>query len=142
MAMNLPTDGEEDLITTINTTPLVDVMLVLLIIFLITIPAVTASSLVNPPRETVQPDELKAESVIVTVDPGGSLLLNEQPVATREELRARLRALAKREPQPEVHILADVSTKFQAIGGVLYLVREAGLGKVNFVTEPTAQGRQ
>ena len=142
MAMNLPTDGEEDLITTINTTPLVDVMLVLLIIFLITIPAVTASSLVNLPRETVQPDELKAESVIVTVDPGGSLLLNEQPVATREELRARLRALAKREPQPEVHILADVSTKFQAIGGVLYLVREAGLGKVNFVTEPTAQGRQ
>ena len=142
MAMNLPTDGEEDLITTINTTPLVDVMLVLLIIFLITIPAVTASSLVNLPRETVQPDELKAESVIVTVDPGGSLLLNEQPVATREELRARLRALAKREPQPEVHILADVSTKFQAIGGVLYLVREAGLGKVNFVTEPTTQGRK
>ena len=142
MAMNMPSDGDEDLITAINTTPLVDVMLVLLIIFLITIPAVTASSLVNLPRETVQPDELKAESVIVTVDPGGSLLLNEQPVATREELRARLRALAKREPQPEVHILADVSTKFQAIGGVLYLVREAGLGKVNFVTEPTAQGRQ
>ena len=94
MAMNLPSDGDEDLITAINTTPLVDVMLVLLIIFLITIPAVTASSLVNLPRETVQPDELKADSVVVTVDAAGNLLLNEQPAGTRGELLARLRALA------------------------------------------------
>ena len=140
MAMNFPSDGDEDLITAINTTPLVDVMLVLLIIFLITIPAVTASSLVNLPRETVQPDELKADSVVVTVDAAGNLLLNEQPAGTRGELLARLRALAAQTPQPEVHILADVATKFQAVGGVLYLVKEAGLGKVNFVTEPTAQG--
>ncbi len=142
MAMNMPSDGDEDLITAINTTPLVDVMLVLLIIFLITIPAVTASSLVNLPQETVQPDELRAESIVVTVDAAGNLFLNEQPAGSNDELLARLRSLAARAPQPDVHILADVETKFGAVGGVLYLVKEAGLGKVNFVTEPAAQGRQ
>ncbi len=140
MAMNVGSN-DEDLITTINTTPLVDVMLVLLIIFLITIPAVTASSLVNLPRESVQPDEIKAESVIITIDSAGALLLNEQPAGSRDELQAHLRSVAAQSPQPEVHILADVSTKFQAIGGVLYLLKQAGLGKVNFVTEPAAQVR-
>lgn len=140
MAMNVGSN-DEDLITTINTTPLVDVMLVLLIIFLITIPAVTASSLVNLPRESVQPDEIKAESVIITIDSAGALLLNEQPAGSRDELQAHLQSVAAQSPQPEVHILADVSTKFQAIGGVLYLLKQAGLGKVNFVTEPAAQVR-
>lgn len=142
MAINVPADGDDALIGTINTTPLVDVMLVLLIIFLITIPAVTASALVNLPRETVQPDELKADSIILTVDSAGHLELNEQPVDSVQALIPRLRTIAALEPQPEIHILADVSTKFRTVGHVLFLIREAGLGKVNFVTEPTAQARQ
>lgn len=142
MAMQLENDSDDDLITTINTTPLVDVMLVLLIIFLITIPAVTASSVVNLPRETVQSNEIRPGSIVITIDARGGLLLDDQPAGSQAEVRARLSTLATRTPQPEVHILADVATPFHAVGNALYLVKEAGLHTVNFVTEPAGQESQ
>ncbi len=129
-------DGDDELLTTINTTPLVDVMLVLLIIFLITIPAVTASIKVNLPHETQQPHVILPESVVLTVNQKGTVFLNETKVDTPADLKQKLQDVAGRHPQPELQILGDADTAFQEIGRVLHVVKNVGFQTVHFVTEP------
>ncbi len=129
-------DGDEELLTTINTTPLVDVMLVLLIIFLITIPAVTASIKVNLPHETQQPHVIKPESVVLTVNQKGTVFLNETRLDSQSDLKQKLQEIAGRRPQPELQILGDADTEFQEVGRVLNVVKSVGLKTVHFVTEP------
>ncbi len=141
MAMHLgPSEGglgeDDELMTTINTTPLVDVMLVLLIIFLITIPVVTTSVKVDLPREVQQPRETQPDNVILSVNAKGQAFLYDAPVRSNAELMTQLQKFAEKKPQPDVQIRGDAQTDFEAIGRVLYATQMAGLTKVRFVTDP------
>jgi biopolymer transport protein ExbD len=137
MAMNLgPSEGEEELLTTINTTPLVDVMLVLLIIFLITIPVVTTSVKVALPHEVQQPRETKPDNIILSVNAQGQAFFYDAPVRSNADLIKQLQNLADKKPQPEVQIRGDAKTDFEAVGRVLYAAQVAGLTKIRFVTDP------
>ena len=137
MAMHLgPSEGDDELLTTINTTPLVDVMLVLLIIFLITIPVVTTSVKVELPHEVQQPRETKPDNIILSVNARGQAYLYDAPVRSNAELIKQLQTFAKKTPQPEVQIRGDAKTDFEAVGRVLYAAQVAGLTKVRFVTDP------
>jgi biopolymer transport protein ExbD len=137
MAMHVGPSGDDDeLLTTINTTPLVDVMLVLLIIFLITIPVVTTSVKVDLPREVQQPRETKPDNVILSVNAQGQAYVYDAPVRSSADLIKQLQTFAEKTPQPEVQIRGDAQTDFEAIGHVLYAAQVAGLTKVRFVTDP------
>ena len=131
-----PSEGDEELLTTINTTPLVDVMLVLLIIFLITIPVVTTSVKVELPHEVQQPRETKPDNIILSVNAQGQAYLYDAPVRSNADLIKQLQTLAEKTPQPEVQIRGDAKTDFEAVGRVLYAAQVAGLTKVRFVTDP------
>jgi biopolymer transport protein ExbD len=137
MAMHLgPSEGGDELLTTINTTPLVDVMLVLLIIFLITIPVVTTSVKVELPHEVQQPRETKPDNLILSVNAQGQAYVYDAPVRSNAELIKQLQGFAEKTPQPEVQIRGDAKTDFEAVGRVLYAAQVAGLTKVRFVTDP------
>jgi biopolymer transport protein ExbD len=140
MAMNLgPTlgaqDDDED-IGTINTTPLVDVMLVLLIIFLITIPVVTTSIKVDLPKETNMVREAKPDTVIISVNQAGQIFLYDTPVKSPAELVGRLKKFAAMQPQPDVQIRGDAQSAFESVGRVMYAVQRAGITQVGFITDP------
>jgi biopolymer transport protein ExbD len=140
MAMHLgPSEGDDELLTTINTTPLVDVMLVLLIIFLITIPVVTTSVKVELPHEVQQPRETKPDNIILSVNAQGQAYVYDAPVRSQAELIKQLQSFAEKTPQPEVQIRGDAKTDFEAVGRVLYAAQVAGLTKVRFVTDPQGQ---
>ena len=131
-----PSEGDDELLTTINTTPLVDVMLVLLIIFLITIPVVTTSVKVELPHEVQQPRETKPDNIILSVNAQGQAYLYDAPVRSNADLIKQLQSFAEKTPQPEVQIRGDAKTDFEAVGRVLYAAQVAGLTKVRFVTDP------
>src|SRR5271154_609731 len=108
MAMSVGQEGDEDeVISAINTTPLVDVMLVLLIIFLITIPVVTHTVPVKLPQDRNQPTQTKPENIILAIDKDGDYFWNEKPIPDAAALLAKLKTIATKVPQPEVHIRAD-----------------------------------
>jgi biopolymer transport protein ExbD len=131
--------GDDELLTTINTTPLVDVMLVLLIIFLITIPAVTASINVNLPDDNHQPHVIGPDSVVLTVDRTGMIFLNESRVENAADLEQTLKEIAVSQPQPVLQILGDADTAFGEIGRVLNIVKSTGLDTVHFVIDPQGE---
>jgi biopolymer transport protein ExbD len=139
MALNvgLRSDGEEsELAASINTTPLVDVMLVLLIIFLITIPVVTHTIPVALPHEVNQPTQTKPENIIVAVDKDGNIYWNDSKLSDYGVLLTRLKQRAIDTPQPEVHIRADKDARYEFVGRVVVDCQRAGIGKVAFITEP------
>jgi biopolymer transport protein ExbD len=140
MAMNVGAaeDGEESLNSTINTTPLVDVMLVLLIIFLITIPVVTQSIQLELPKERNLPTQTKPENIVIAVNRDGDIFWGMQAVPSIEALVDRLKAEAVKEPQPEVHIRGDLKVRYEAVGRVVVACQRAGIAKVGFITEPPA----
>ena len=137
MAMHFgPSDGDDELLTTINTTPLVDVMLVLLIIFLITIPVVTTSVKVDLPHEVQQPRETKPDNIVLSVNAQGQAFLFDTPMRNQAEMVKQLQTLADKKPQPEVQIRGDAQTDYEAVGRVLFAAQSVGLTKVRFVTDP------
>jgi biopolymer transport protein ExbD len=140
MAMNLgPSLGssdEDEVMGTINTTPLVDVMLVLLIIFLITIPVVTTSIKVDLPKETNVVRETKPENVIISVNKAGQIFLYDTPVKNPSDLLERMKKFSAMKPQPEVQIRGDAQSDFESVGRVMYAVQRSGITKVGFITEP------
>jgi len=142
MAMNVGSaDGEEDaVISAINTTPLVDVMLVMLIIFLITIPVVTTSVPVELPKERVEIRETKPENVIISVDPQNNIFCYDQKITSTEALVDKLKKVSTVKPQPEVQIRGDMASRYEGVGKVLYACQRAGIVKVAFITEPPALG--
>jgi biopolymer transport protein ExbD len=142
MAMAVgPSSGDEDeVISTINTTPLVDVMLVLLIIFLITIPVVTTSIPVALPKERVEVRETKPENIIISVDKAGAIFWYDARVPDAKALAARLKTVSKMKPQPEVQIRGDLAARYEAVGKVLYACQSAGIARVAFITEPPPLG--
>ena len=139
MGMNIGSPADDETISAINTTPLVDVMLVLLIIFLITIPVVTTSIKVDLPKETNLVRETKPENVIISVDKAGKIFLYDTPITNSTELLARMKKFAAMQPQPEVQIRGDGASDFESVGRVLYAVQRSGIVKVGFITEPAGQ---
>ena len=142
MAMNVGSpDGDEDqVVSAINTTPLVDVMLVLLIIFLITIPVVTTSIPVQLPKESIEVRESKPENIIISVDTGGSIYWYDARLPNTAALVDRLKKVAVMNPQPEVQIRGDLAARYDSVGKVIYACQRAGIVKVAFITEPPARG--
>jgi biopolymer transport protein ExbD len=137
MAMNVGASAEEDeVVSTINTTPLVDVMLVLLIIFLITIPVVNYSIAVSLPKERNEVRESKPENIVVSVDAKGGIYWYDARVSGAEALVERLKKVAVMTPQPEVHIRADSDANYDSVGKIIYACQRAGIAKVSFITEP------
>ncbi len=139
MAMNVGSSGggdEPELNTTINTTPLVDVMLVLLIIFLITVPVVIKNVPVELPNARNIPTQTKPENIVIAVDKDENIYWDTTLIPTNEELIQRLEQKAVIVPQPEVHIRGDKDVRFEAIGRVVYDCQKAGILKVGFLTEP------
>ncbi|PLZ00892.1 biopolymer transporter ExbD [Burkholderia sp. WAC0059] len=140
MAMNVgQEDDDDEVIAAINTTPLVDVMLVLLIIFLITIPVVTHTVPVQLPKETVTPLQTKPDSIEIAVNKDGDFFWNEKLVDA-PTLLARLKAASVQQPQPEVHVRGDQATRYEFIGRVITECERAGIAKVSFITQPPARG--
>jgi biopolymer transport protein ExbD len=115
------------------------VMLVLLIIFLITIPVVTTSVKVELPQEVQQPRETKPDNIVLSVNAQGQAYLYDTPVRSNADLIKQLQTFAEKTPQPEVQIRGDAKTDFEAVGRVLYAAQVAGLSKVRFVTDPQGQ---
>jgi biopolymer transport protein ExbD len=142
MSMNVGSpDGDEDaVISTINTTPLVDVMLVMLIIFLITIPVVTTSIPVSLPKERVEIRETRPENIIISVDTLGGIYWYDQKVANVEALVDKLKKVSTSTPQPEVQIRGDMASRYEGVGKILYACQRAGIVKVAFITEPPPLG--
>ena len=142
MSMSVGSDnGEEDAVMSeINTTPLVDIMLVLLIIFLITSPVVLKLQKIKLPNETNQAVKTKPEDVNIVVNKDGDMYWNQKRLANTDELFEFLKKESVKLPQPEVHIRGDQDTKYEAIGKVLYTAQRAGVQKVGFITEPPDKG--
>ena len=138
MAMSVgPGAGEEDeVVSTINTTPLVDVMLVLLIIILITIPVVIQTVPLTLPKERNLPTQTKPENIVIAVSRDGDIFWNNQPVPDENKLLERLKEIAVRKPQPEVHIRGDKEGRYEFVGRVVFACQRAGILKVGFITEP------
>jgi biopolymer transport protein ExbD len=140
MAMNVGSAEEDEPISTINTTPLVDVMLVLLIIFLITIPVVVTSVPVELPKERNEIRETKPENIVLSVDQAGSIYWNDLKLASTVALIDRLKKIAVLVPQPEVQIRGDGRAEYTGVGRIIYACQRAGIGKVGFITEPPPRG--
>ena len=142
MAMNVgqADDDEDQVVSAINTTPLVDVMLVLLIIFLITIPVVTHTVAVQLPKETNQPRQTKPENIDISVNKDGDIFWNQQLVPDTNALVEKLKKVAVAVPQPEVHIRGDGGARYEFVGKVVFSCQRAGIQKISFVTEPPPRG--
>ncbi len=142
MAMSVgPAEGGEDeAISAINTTPLVDVMLVLLIIFLVTIPVITQSVPVELPKETNVARQTRPENIELAVTKDGDVYWGTQLVRDNEELVQRLKKVAVLQPQPEVHIRGDLAGRYEFVGRVVFAAQRAGIQKIGFVTEPPPRG--
>ncbi|HSV17342.1 MAG TPA: biopolymer transporter ExbD [Casimicrobiaceae bacterium] len=140
MSVGPSEDDEEEAISTINTTPLVDVMLVLLIIFLITVPVVTTSIPVQLPKERNEIRETKPENITISVDKQSRIYWNDLRMANVEQLVDRLKRVSRLTPQPEVQIRGDGNANYEGVGKVIYAVQRAGITKVAFITEPPARG--
>jgi biopolymer transport protein ExbD len=142
MAMNVgQSSGDEDeVVSAINTTPLVDVMLVLLIIFLITVPVVTTSIPVNLPKETNEIRETKPENITISVDVSGGIFWNDLRIQSTAALIDRLKKVSVLTPQPEVQIRGDGGANYESVGRIIYACQRAGIAKVGFITEPPVRG--
>ena len=137
MGMQVGGDSAEDeVVSAINTTPLVDVMLVLLIIFLITIPVAIQAVPVELPNERSQPNQTKPENIVLAVDADGDIFWNLQPVKNNAELVTKLKEVAVLKPQPEIHIRGDKGARYESVGRIVFACQRAGILKVGFVTEP------
>jgi biopolymer transport protein ExbD len=140
MSMSVPgsDSGDDEVIASINTTPLVDVMLVMLIIFLITIPVIVPTVKVQMPTPKNIPITTKPEDIPVSVDVAGKIYWKGGLVTDRSKLLELVVAEARKVPQPEIHIRGDRNARYEAIGRVIYTIQQGGIVKVGFLTEPVA----
>ena len=138
MALSYRSTSYDAVLSDINTTPLVDVMLVLLIIFLITIPVVTTSIKIDLPKESNAVRETKPENIVVSVDSAGRIFWYDTPI-TSADLGKRLASAASKQPQPEVQIRGDGKADYKSVGQIVSAARAAGITKMGFITEPAAK---
>jgi biopolymer transport protein ExbD len=135
MAMGSLSDSDDDFNPEINTTPLVDVMLVLLIIFIITIPVMNHSVKIDLPRATNQPELTKPENINLSIDAQGKVYWNAD-IVDAAQLKVRIADAAKKNPQPELHLRAERTTQYENVAQVMAAAQSGGLGKIGFVTDP------
>lgn len=127
---------EDQAINAINTTPLVDVMLVLLIIFLITVPVVLKTVAVTLPKERNVPAPTSPKNITIAVDNKGNTYWNNIQITSQSDLLGRMKTIAKLDPQPEIQVRGDAETRYEPIGRVILAIQRAGIVKVAFITEP------
>ena len=142
MAMTVGEDvaeGEQEVMAAINTTPLVDVMLVLLIIFLITIPAIVQQVPLELPKERNLPTQTKPENIVIAVNKDGDVFWGMEYLKDSKALFDKLKVIAVMKPQPEVHIRADENTRYESVGRVVATCQRASIMKIGFITEPPAR---
>jgi biopolymer transport protein ExbD len=132
------TEDIDDVMNEINMTPLVDVMLVLLIIFIITVPVMKHAVNIDLPRATSEPEVTKPQNILFTVAADGSYYWNENKIDDAA-LPALLSAEAAKEPQPELHIRGDKAVRYERVAKAMSEAREAGVRKIGFITEPDAK---
>lgn len=135
---SLSEHDEDDFNPEINTTPLVDVMLVLLIIFIITIPVINHSVKIDLPRAAAQPSDIKPETIHLSIDAKNELYWNNMPISV-SDLNARIAEAAKKSPQPELHLRAERTTQYEKVAQVMAAAQSGGLSKIGFVTDPQAK---
>jgi biopolymer transport protein ExbD len=133
--------GDTPPMSEINVTPLVDVMLVLLIIFMITAPLITHKIAIDLPQASAVKNPDKPDIVTLAVDAAGNLFWNDQPVSV-EEWKVRVRSAALKSPQPELHLRAEKTTQYQRLAEIMAEAQAAGLVKIGFVTNPKQQETQ
>jgi biopolymer transport protein ExbD len=135
MAMGSLSDSDDDFNPEINTTPLVDVMLVLLIIFIITIPVINHSVKIDLPRASSQPNDLKPENINLDIDAAGQVFWNSEAIDAGQ-LSLRIATAAQKTPQPELHLRAERTTQYEKVAQVMAAAQSGGLSKIGFITEP------
>ena len=137
MALNVGGGEDEgEVMSDINVTPLVDVMLVLLIIFIITIRVNSHQVQLDLPKATNLPTQTKPENITIAIDKQGGIYWNTKPLASQDELLTHLRGIVREDPQPEVHIRGDANVRYQFVGQVLVATQKIGIRKVAFITTP------
>jgi biopolymer transport protein ExbD len=136
MSIGPSDDDDRGIMSEINTTPLVDIMLVLLIIFLITIPVITKQVPVTVPKATNIPTITKPENINISVTKDGDVYWGESRVPDMHQLISQIEREAVKVPQPEIHIRADAQTDYKNVGKVIAAINRGGLIKVGFITEP------
>ena len=135
MAMGSLSDSDDDFNPEINTTPLVDVMLVLLIIFIITIPVINQSVKIDLPKASSQPQDLKPDNINLDIDAQGQLYWNREAIDA-SQLQIRIATAAQKSPQPELHLRAERTTQYEKVAQVMAAAQSGGMGKIGFITEP------
>jgi len=139
MAMNVGSgEGEAGVMAEINTTPLVDIMLVLLIIFLITVPVIKKMANVTIPKAANIPTVTKPENITISVDSAGQVYWNAGLITDKQVFFQKIIGEARKNPQPEFHIRGDKNARYEAVGRVMYNLQRGGIVKVGFITEPDA----
>lgn len=133
-------EAEDDFNATINTTPLVDVMLVLLIIFLIAVPIAIETIPLDLPKESNVPTQTQPENITIAVDQEGNIFWNRKYVPNIDMLFELMKKVAVKVPQPEIHIRGDRHVRYKAIGEVVVTCQRAGIRKIGFITEPPPRG--
>jgi len=140
MGMSVGGGGDDELNSTINTTPLVDIMLVVLIIFLITVPVVIKTIPVELPKATNVPTQTKPENIVIAVSKDGDVFWNDAKLPDNDALFEKLKSVAVLQPQPEVHIRGDLSGRYEHVGRVMFNCQRANIRKIGFITEPVRGG--
>jgi biopolymer transport protein ExbD len=135
MAMGSLSDADDDFNPEINTTPLVDVMLVLLIIFIMTIPVMNHAIKIDLPRASNQPDDSKPENIDLSIDTTGKIYWNNEAI-DMNQLNLRIASAAQKQPQPELHLRAERTTQYEKVAQVMAAAQTGGLSKIGFITEP------
>ncbi|KRB93303.1 ExbD/TolR family protein [Noviherbaspirillum sp. Root189] len=130
-------DNDDDVMSEINMTPLVDVMLVLLIIFIITIPVINHAVKLDLPRAASQPNDVKPPHIDVSIDANGVVTWNGNPVDP-QALKENIAVVSAQSPQPELHLRADRKTPYENVAQLMSAAQTGGLNKIGFVTEPDA----
>jgi len=140
MSMSVSSGGEEEAapMAEINTTPLVDIMLVLLIIFLITVPVIQDLANVKIPKVANIPTQTKPENITISVNKNGEVFWNAAHMSDKQVFFQRIVAEARRVPQPEFHVRGDKAVRWESIGKVIYNLQRGGIVKVAFISEPDA----
>ncbi len=136
MTVGAADEDEDAMVASINTTPLVDIMLVLLIIFLITTPVITQSVKLELPKERNLPTQTKPENILLAVSKDGDVYWNTKRMPDNEALVEALKKESVKEPQPEVHIRGDENVRYESVGRLIVACQRAGIAKVGFITEP------
>lgn len=135
MAFGTGSNDENEVMSEINMTPLVDVMLVLLIIFIITVPVLTHSVKLDLPQAQNSPNLVKPETVTISITADGAIHWNKLPL-DETALNERLRAAAQRQPQPEIHIRGDRQVQYENVIKAMAAAQRVGIHKLGFITDP------